>query len=161
MLLREFEEKDIETLPILLGNPKVSRYLSSRIPEPYTLEAARWWVKTGCKQGVVRAIEVEGILVGAIGAEPGEFENSRSMEMGYWLGEPYWGNGFATAALQALTELVLRTSDAVRLYGQVFGPHFASARVLQKCGYEKEAVLKKSLYKNGNIYDTHVYALFR
>ena len=68
-----------------LNTPNVTRFLSSRIPSPYTEDDATWWIEQGSKNGIIRAIEVDGEFVGCIGAEPGKFEYAYSAEVGYWL----------------------------------------------------------------------------
>lgn len=74
-----------------LNNPEVVRFLSSKIPTPYTIDDARWWIETGSKAGHTFAIELSGHFVGRIGAVAGEFEYSKSAEVGYWLAQEYWG----------------------------------------------------------------------
>ncbi|MGY0644456.1 MAG: GNAT family N-acetyltransferase, partial [Paraglaciecola chathamensis] len=62
------------------------RFLSSRIPSPYTEDDATWWIEQGSKNGIIRAIEVDGVFVGCVGAEPGQFEYAYSAEVGTgWL----------------------------------------------------------------------------
>jgi RimJ/RimL family protein N-acetyltransferase len=156
--LREYAEKDIPLLVDYLNNPNVTRHLTSSIPQPYTEQAASWWVNEGSKAGIVRAIHFNGVFVGTIGANPGLFERARSAEIGYWLAEPYWGKGIASAALAQLTQYIFQSSDIVRLHAQVFVGHSASMRVLEKCGYRQEAMLEKAAYKHGLYLDTHLYA---
>lgn len=156
--LRAFTEEDIEAVVPLLNDAEVARYLSSKIPFPYTQEDARWWVSTGSKEGINKAIEVDGNFAGVIGAAPGAFEYERSAEVGYWLGKEYWGCGIATSALGQLTHLVFSTTDIVRLYAPVFAPNVASARVLEKCGYSRESIQKSAIYKHGKLFDAYVYA---
>lgn len=159
VFLREFKESDIEILPQYLNNPKVTQYLSTRIPQPYSREDAEWWIDKGCKNRIVRAIECEGVLVGSIGAERGRFERLRSAEIGYWIAESYWGKGIATVALRELSEFVFQNTDIARLQAHVYAGNTASARVLQKSGYELEGVLRKAVVKNGVFMDAELYAL--
>ena len=157
--LREFSHADARRLPEYLNNPRVTRFLSSRIPQPYTATDATWWIDVGSRSGVVRAIDLEGVLVGTIGAEPGQFECVRSAEIGYWLAEPYWGKGIASLAPAQLTRLVFDTTDIVRLTARVFEGNDASARVLEKNGYAKEGVMRKAAYKDGHYFNVALYAL--
>lgn len=159
--LREYKNYDLPLLVEYLNDPSVTQYLSSRLPQPYTAEDAHWWISTGSKDGIVRAIEYEGILVGTVGAHPGQYEHARSAEVGYWLARKYWGKGIATAALQELTGHVLDNSQLVRLYANVFAPNAVSMRVLEKAGFRKEAVLEKAGFKGGSIFDMHLYALVK
>ena len=156
--LRSLEENDIGVIAKLLNNARVARYLSTRIPFPYSIDDAKWWVTTGCKEGINKAIDVDGNFVGMVGVTPGVFENKRTAEIGYWIGEKYWGHGIATEAVAQMTESIFQTTDIVRLFAPVFSPNTASTRVLEKCGYYHEVTQKKALFKNGEIYDAHIYA---
>jgi len=156
--LREFSPRDTGALVELLNNRQVTRYLSTRLPFPYSEDDANWWISTGSKNGIVRAITVEEQLIGCVGAEAGDFEESRTAEIGYWVGEQFWGSGYATQAVKALTDHVFSETDIIRVYASVFSPNYASMRVLEKCGYEREGIFHKGCYKDGEFYDKHIYA---
>ncbi|MCR9104469.1 MAG: GNAT family N-acetyltransferase [Gammaproteobacteria bacterium] len=156
--LRDFHPSDLHSLVILLNNENVARYLSTRIPFPYSESDADWWISTGSKEGLVKAISVEESLIGCVGATPGSFEESRTAEIGYWIGEPYWGFGYATAAVQRLTSTIFSDTDIVRIFAPVFSPNLASMRVLEKCGYELEGVFRKACYKDEQYYDKHIFS---
>ena len=85
----------------------------------------------------------------------------RTAEVGYWLGEPFWGQGIATHALQAFTEYAFATFDLVRLQAFVKEWNPASARVLEKCGFTLEGRLRKNVTKDGKTVDQLLYALVR
>jgi ribosomal-protein-alanine N-acetyltransferase len=156
--LREFLPEDSKPLVALLNNHNVTRYLSTRLPFPYSSSDADWWVSTGSKEGIIRAITCDETLVGCVGAEAGSFEESRTAEIGYWIGEPFWSAGYATSALYELTEMVFPSTDIVRIVAPVFSPNRASMRVLEKCGYELEGIFRKGCYKDGQYYDKHIFA---
>ncbi len=159
--LREFNEDDIPSLVKILNTPGVIQFLSSKIPFPYTKEDAQWWVSTGSKTGIVRAIEVDHQLVGCIGAEPGVFEYQHSAEVGYWIDQAFWRQGIASQALAQFVPYVFQTTDIVRLFASVFLSNKASMHLLSKCGFEREAVLKKAFYKNDNYYDNHLFSILK
>lgn len=156
--LREFLPGDSKQLVVLLNNYNVTRYLSTRLPFPYSDSDADWWTSIGSKQGIIRAITIDENLVGCVGAEAGSFEESRAAEIGYWIGEPFWGAGYATAALHELTQIVFSETEIVRIVAPVFSPNLASMRVLEKCGYELEGIFRKGCYKDGHYYDKHIFA---
>ncbi len=158
VVLREFESGDAHLLREYLNNPHVTKYLTSSIPQPYEKEDAEWWINEGSKAGIVRAIEYEGVFVGAVGANRKQFEHSRSAEIGYWLAESYWGTGLATTALRQLTAFIFENTDIVRLQAYVFEGNLASARVLEKAGYRLEGILQKAIYKHGSFMDAKLYA---
>lgn len=156
--LRKFEQKDEALLVSYLNDETQTHFLSARLPQPYTNEAAQWWVNTGSKTGVAYAIIHNDIFVGSISAIPGEFEKQKTAEIGYWVAKPYWGKGIASEALKEFTHLLFQNTDFIRLNASVFEGNLASANVLQKCGYKLEAVLEKAIYKNGMVFNEMLYS---
>ena len=157
--LRELQTSDEPLLVQYLNNPNVTRFLSSRIPKPYTQADAHWWVETGSKdKAIVRAIEYRGDFCGVIGATLQAFEHAHSAEVGYWLARPAWGNGIATAALRQFSEHLFAKTEIRRLFAGVFDGNLASARVLEKAGYEFEGIRQKAVFKNGQYLNEHLYA---
>jgi len=159
--LREFKNEDEELLVSYLNEESVTKFISARLPQPYTKEAAAWWVSTGSKIGIVKAITNNGNLIGSISAVVGEFERQKSAEIGYWLARPFWGQGFASQALNEFSKTIFQATEIVRLYAPVFEGNTASARVLEKCGFKLEAILEKAIYKNGILYNEHHYVNIR
>jgi [ribosomal protein S5]-alanine N-acetyltransferase len=158
MLLRQFTEEDIPVLPTIANNENVSKFLTVLFPYPYTLEKAEWWVHTGSKANLTRAIEYNGELAGGISLTQGKFDYKKSAEVGYWLGESFWSKGIATKALSEFTEYVFENTENTRLFAPVAHPNVASMKVLEKCNFNLEGIHKKALFKNGNYFDSHYYA---
>jgi RimJ/RimL family protein N-acetyltransferase len=146
--LREFVKGDEALLVSYLNEPTITKFMSARIPQPYTNESASWWVNTGSKIGINYAILKDNVFVGSIGAIPGEFEKQRSAEVGYWLAKSYWGNGITSEALQRFTNIIFETTDIIRLYASVFEGNISSSKVLEKCGFKLEAIFEKAIFKN-------------
>ena len=161
MQLREFVAEDETLLLRYLNDPQTVQYLSERIPQPYTVDDARWWIEVGSREQIARAIEVNGQLVGSIGTIRGELEERYSAEIGYVIGREHWGKGYASQAVQMMTDYLFEQTDLVRLAATVFAPNVASVKVLEKCGYEFEARLRKSIFKNGEFYDSLIYTRLR
>ena len=159
--IRDFNEGDTVQLLSILNDPEVVKYLSSKIPSPYALEDAQWWISTGSKVGIVKAIEFNGSLVGCIGAERGEFEYIRSAEIGYWIAKDYWRQGIASQAIDEIILLVFKTTNIIRLFASVFSQNTASMYVLEKCGFELESVHKKAIFKNDEFYNNHLFSLLK
>ena len=107
------------------------------------------------------AIEVNGEAVGGTGVHLREDVERFSAEIGYWLGETFWGRGIATAAVQTLSQHVLRSTEIFRIYAYVYATNPASMRVLEKAGFEREAILRRSAVKNGVAVDRALYAITR
>lgn len=156
--LREFKSEDEELLVTYLNEVSVTRFMSAKIPMPYTKESAAWWINVGSKIGFVKAITKDGALVGSISAMPGEFERQKSAEVGFWLARPFWGQGITAQALTTFSTTLFQTTDIVRLYASVFEGNTASTRVLEKCGFKLEAILEKAIYKNGEFFNELHYA---
>src|SRR6185503_2988124 len=104
------------------------------------------------------AIAVNGEAVGGIGFQLGGDVERVSAEIGYWLGQPFWGRGITTEALVALTEYAIVTHGLKRVVAVPFAWNTASCRVLEKAGYELEARLRRSAVKDGTITDQLQYA---
>jgi len=101
---------------------------------------------------------VHNEFAGVIGVSVGEYQHSRCAELGYWLGEEYWGKGIASDSLTQMTEYIFSSTKIVRLFAPVFDPNKASMRVLEKCGYKLEGVLEKGIFKNGEFFNEHMFA---
>jgi len=164
--LRRWRRGDETALQRYANNRKVWINLTDRFPHPYGAEAARWWIdvqESGEGPEYAFAIELDGEAVGGIGVSPGQDLGVKTAEIGYWLGEPFWGRGIATQALRLLTGWAFAAPDLdlVRIHAHVLAWNPASARVLEKAGYECEACLRKSVYKDGQVIDSLLYATLR
>jgi RimJ/RimL family protein N-acetyltransferase len=162
-VVRDWRLADRPTLLKLADNRRVWINLSHRFPHPYTDSDADFWFVLLAKMSPSThwAIEVDGAAVGGIGLDRGEGVYSKSARFGYWLGEPYWGRGIMSAAVRATAEFALSQLDLVRLEAPVFEWNPASMRVLEKCGFVREGVLRKSVVKDGKIIDAVIYARVR
>ena len=160
--LRDYSINDVHRLVELANNVNVSRYMSDTFPYPYTREDAEWWITIGSKSNdmVNKVIEYYGEFVGGIGIIPQAGWKKHSAEIGYWLGERYWGKGVATEALKLMSDMIFREMDYQKLYAQILSPNVASMSVMEKCGYVLEGILLKEVRKNGQLFDTHHYARY-
>lgn len=161
--VRSWEWRDLDSIVRHANNRKVSINLRDRFPYPYTVRDARGWL-----DGVVDqkpetnfAIDVADEAVGGIGFIPQYDVGRRSAEIGYWLGEEFWGRGIATEALIAVTDYAFAHFDLCRLYAHVFDWNGASSRVLEKAGYAYEGRMRKSVTKEGQTIDQLMYAMIR
>ncbi len=157
--LREYQLQDVDQLVALADNENVSRYMIDTFPCPYTEKDARWWIGQGsCAPGMItRAIEVEGQLVGGIGLTEQAGWRAHVAEVGYWLGEPYWGKGYATTALRLMCGHAFSELQIRKLYATVLAPNKASMRILYKCGFTFVGVLEDEVAKHGRYYDIHLF----
>jgi len=162
-MLREWRRGDEESLVRHANNVNIWRNLRDSFPHPYTLADAKHWIEVANPGAPITsfAIVVEAEAVGGIGLVLWEDVFRRSAEIGYWLGEEYWGRGIVTEAVRAVTEYAFANFDLCRIYAGVFEWNAASARVLEKAGYEFECRLRKSITKDGRTVDELIYTMIR
>ena len=158
--LREWRRSDKESLVSLANNFNVARNLSHQFPHPYgDNEADSFFALLKSQaESAHLAIEVCGLAVGGIGIRIGEGVFSRSAELGYWLGEPYWGKGLMTEAVSAFAPYVMSQFRLLRLYAYADADNHGSLRVLDKTGFVREGVARASAFKHGKAIDRVVYA---
>jgi RimJ/RimL family protein N-acetyltransferase len=158
--IRELIDSDLEKLSEYANNEKVSINLRDAFPKPYTLKDAENFKKMIDSQNpkTFFAIEFQGEYVGNISLSVGGDVYRKSAEIGYFIGEPFWNKGIATKAVSLITNWGFENLDIVRIHTGIFEFNKSSQRVLEKCGYIKEAVFKKSVCKNSEIYDEIRYA---
>ena len=161
-LLREWQQGDEHALAKYANNRKIWLNLRDLFPHPYTPDDAKWWIgHAGEKPGTNFAIINGNEAIGGIGLVLQDDIYRRSAEIGYWLGEPFWGRGIATGALGALAKHAFAAFDLVRIYATVFEWNPASRRVLKKNGFQLEGILRKSITKDGRTIDSFFYSLLR
>lgn len=131
LTLRALRDSDAPELARLAGDWDVAR-MTARIPYPYSVALARDWMATLGDDEFVRVIEHHGTLIGAVGYVAGA---NRSAEIGYWIGKPWWGQGFATEAASALVRHCFTRAGFKRLTCCHFDDNPASARVIRKLGF--------------------------
>ena len=161
--LRPWRVGDTASLARHANNRNVSRNMRDIFPYPYTAADATAWIERVKDESPTQnfAIAVDGDGVGGISVTLREDVYRRSAEVGYWLGEPFWGRGIASEALRAVTDYAFATFDVIRLEAGVFGWNPASARVLEKAGYVLEGRLRNAIVKDGRVGDRLIYALLR
>ncbi|HEV8111815.1 MAG TPA: GNAT family N-acetyltransferase [Planctomycetota bacterium] len=161
--LRPWRRGDEEALAKHANNRNVWLNLRDLFPHPYTRADAKAWIRSNVGADPVQnfAIDVEGEAVGSVGIAPQTDVARRSAEIGYWLAEPFWGRGIMTEAVRAATEHGFRAFDVVRMHAAVFASNPSSMRVLEKCGYAREGWLRQSVWKDGQLLDSALYAKLR
>ena len=159
-IVRPWRESDVESLVDHANNHNVAKHLRDRFPHPYTRKNASDFLKyaASLEDQSNLAIEVDGAAVGAIGYVPGHDVERYSAEIGYWLGEKFWGRGIVTEALILTTEHAFRELNLLRLFALPFAENAASIRVLEKAGYEYEGRLRASSVKYGTPRDQLLFA---
>jgi len=160
--IRNYKINDTEALLKYANNWNVSINLRDGFPYPYTIQDAADWIDFTIHQNPQTNFAIAGQeLIGGIGITLQSDVHRKSAEIGYWLGEPFWGRGIITQALSAMTQYAFDNFDLIRLYAYVFETNPASMRVLEKAGYKLEGRLRKSVVKDGQILDQMVYAMLK
>jgi len=163
-LLRPWRQSDRAALLRHADDRDVWRNLRDLFPHPYTEAAADQWLSFSAAEpppNGVYAIDVGGEAVGCISIEPGHDVERWSWEIGYWLGQPFWGRGITSEALIAVTAAAFEIPELIRIYAPVFSWNGRSMRVLEKAGYHREAVLVRGGIKDGTVIDRVIYARVR
>jgi len=158
--LRPLRLTDATRIVELANNEKISRNLRDGFPNPYTLPDAESFLAKFTDQDTVTlfGIEYNGEHVGNISLQPGQDIYRKSAEIGYFIGEPYWNKGIVTTAVNMITEYGFNRLGIIRIHTGVFEYNIASQRVLEKCGFTKEGVFRKSVFKQNRIWDEVRYS---
>jgi ribosomal-protein-alanine N-acetyltransferase len=142
------------------NNINVAKYLRDRFPHPYTKKDATEFLKHAAASPDPSnlAIDVNGAAVGGIGYLTGHDVERFSAEIGYWLGEAFWGRGIVSEALLLVTAHAFDELNLLRMFALPFADNQASIRVLEKAGYILEGRLHSSSVKFGVAKDQLIYA---
>jgi RimJ/RimL family protein N-acetyltransferase len=161
LVLRQWSESDIPELVPLIGTPEVAA-TTLRIPHPYREEHAREFLSSIAKENELRLsvrLRSDGRLCGGVGLHPNSAH--QHAELGYWFGVPFWGNGYATEAAQAVVRYGFEHIKLHRIFASHFDGNLASARVLQKLGMQREGCMRQHILKWGKFIDLQIYAILR
>ncbi|MGI8723821.1 MAG: GNAT family N-acetyltransferase [Methyloceanibacter sp.] len=134
LVLRPIRLTDAPRLALLAGDYDVAS-MTGTIPHPYSEQMAGEWIASALagEEGVVFAILRSGVLIGCTGYRT---KAANHAEMGYWIGKPFWGQGYATEAVRALIRHAFDTDRLEYLIAGHFADNAASQRVIRKLGFE-------------------------
>ena len=163
LLLRTWRRGDEDALVRNIDHHAVWRNVGDSIPHPYTRADAEAFLALVEKdeRSWHLAIVANGDAVGSIGMYRFDGRKRYTGTIGYMLGPHAWGRGFATEALAALCTEAFASTDVARLEANVYAWNPASCRVLEKCGFVREGVLRKGSFKDGELVDELVYGRLR
>ena len=161
IILREVSFDDSPVIAQLANNKKIWNNVRNRMPYPYALKDAEQFVEQALKSddATVQAITLHGQVTGLIGLHPASDVYSGTAELGYWIGEPYWGRGLASAAVTQIIPIGFEQLKLRRIYASVYEHNHASMRVLEKNGFQREGVARAAVLKNGQVLDEVRYGL--
>lgn len=157
--VRSWAVGDLSSLVAHANNRNIWINLRDRFPHPYTRQDGQRFIRAARRMDpeTFFAIAVNGEAVGGIGFVPLTDVERVSAEVGYWLGEPFWGRGLTTEAVVAIGRYAIEHHGLTRLFALPFAHNLASCRVLEKAGYQLEARLRRSAIKDGVIVDQILY----
>lgn len=164
-IIRKWRLEDKNELAAMLNNKNILNNLRDGLPYPYTPNDAEEYITAMLSADKTKtfafAIVADDAVVGSIGVFRCDNIHSRTAEMGYYIGEPYWGNGLGTSAVKQVCKYVFDQTDIIRIFAEPFAYNTASCRVLEKAGFQLEGILHSNAVKNGNILDMKMYALIK
>jgi RimJ/RimL family protein N-acetyltransferase len=165
LLLRPFTLADAKEVQRLAGDRDIAA-TTAAIPHPYDDGVAEQWIamhqqrfEEGTWLNLAITRDPDGALVGALGLRL-ELEHDRA-ELGYWIGKPYWGQGYATEAARALVEYGFERLGLHRIYAYHFSSNPASGKVLQKIGMRHEGHRRQHDKKWGRYEDEELYGMLK
>lgn len=163
--IRAWRPEDKCDLAAVLNNKNILNNLRDGLPYPYTVHDAEAYItamrSADRNKTFAFAVVVDDKAVGSIGVFRGDNIHFRTAEMGYYIGEPYWGHGFGTSAVKQACQSVFERTDIIRIFAEPFAHNAASCRVLEKAGFQLEGILRGNAVKNGRVLDMKLYALVK
>ena len=162
--LRRLADTDADSMALLANNKKIWDCVRDLFPHPYTPDDAVDFIKrtqTESPHLTFAIINQADELCGVIGLVPNEDVYRIGSEIGYWIGEPYWGQGIASEAVARMIRYGFDELELERIYAGVFDFNKASMRVLERNGFTREGIRRRAVIKNGQVRDEHHYAIVR
>lgn len=155
----------VPSLAKYANNLKIGDNLRDGFPFPYTEDDARKFIDTclekGDKNQLFYAILVDKEAIGCISIQVQDNVYKKSAELGYFIGEPFWGRGITSKAVQQICNEAFECFDIVRIFAEVYEYNIASCKVLENAGFNLEGIKEKSIYKNEKIYNSYIYTLLK
>jgi len=165
LLLRRFKQDDAPHIVTLAGNYDVAK-MTLNIPHPYPADGATAFIERsqlawdkGERYGFAIVLKDSDTFMGVIGIIP-ELQHLRA-EVGYWIGKPFWGNGYVTEALKSVIEFGFKTIDLNRISASYRVDNPASGRVMEKAGMQFEGTFRQAIFRDQVYSDLSYYAILR
>lgn len=161
--IRSWQERDVGSLQRNADNRKIWLNLRDIFPHPYSVEDARSWIRFALSEAPERsfAITFGDEAIGGIGLVFGEDVHAHTAELGYWLGEPFWGKGIMSGAVSNFAAYAFQTYPISRIFAEPYVGNKASRRVLENAGFSLEGVMRKNVIKDGLVHDQALYAMIK
>jgi ribosomal-protein-alanine N-acetyltransferase len=162
-VIRPWSVSDAEAIQRYANNRKIWLNLRDIFPHPYTLENARQFLEMVTHENPQTnfAIATDSEAIGSIRLKLNTDVHRKTAELGYWLAELFWGRGIMSDAVAEFTRRGFQMFDLERIYAEPLANNPASARVLEKAGFMREARLRANVFKDGKLQDSLLYAKLR
>ena len=163
-ILRDWQMTDTKSLAENANNINVWNNLNDYFPHHYSEKDVEEFITKVLKNefGIQKAIVVDEQAVGGIGIFPKTENYRHTAELGYWLGEKYWDRGIMTDAVKEFTAYIFTHFPHLKkMNALIFDFNIGSQKVLQKAGFEREAVLKQGAIKNEKVVDLYYFSVFK
>jgi RimJ/RimL family protein N-acetyltransferase len=162
LVLRQFALSDAPTIQRLAGAPEIAA--GTFMPHPYEDGMAEQWItdqqanyEQGLQYNFAIVLAAENVLIGSIGFVLTSAH--QHAQLGYWIGVPYWNQGYCTEAARAVIQFGLRTLALNRIWAPHFKSNPASGHVLQKIGMQYEGCQRQHYRYNDRFEDTLLYGI--
>ena len=162
-LIRDWKMDDVPSIVKYADNRKIWQNLRDGFPHPYTVSDAENFITrvNSSNPRTAYAIATETEAVGSIGMLQGVDVHRFTAEMGYWLAEPFWGQGIMTEVVRFFTDWIFSEFGLHRISAVPYATNIASHRVLEKAGFQKEGIIRSGAFKDGKVVDQIMYSVIR
>lgn len=162
-ILRPFQPSDCVSIAKHANNRLIWENLRDRFPYPYSENDAAQFIQLTSSNSPITefAVDINGEAIGAAGIILKDDVYKGNGEIGYWLGQDYWGKGIGTLVVGELVRIAFEELMLYRVYAEVFEKNIASARILEKNGFIKEATLKNAIIKDGEYQNLYIFSILK
>lgn len=145
------------------NNPKIANNLRNTFPSPYAENDAINYINHALDENnhFSKAIVVNNEAIGSIAINIQDDVYIKSAELGYWIGEDFWNKGIISKAITEFSKEVFNNFDIIRIFAEPFSYNLYSTKALENANYKLEGIKRKSIFKNGNYYDSYLYSLIK
>ncbi|WP_175989252.1 GNAT family N-acetyltransferase [Bacillus sp. Marseille-Q1617] len=162
--LRPFTKSDAPDIQKLASNKEVAGIIG--LPQPYLLQHAIDWIdiqpalfENGTEYPLAITLKETDELIGTITLRVDK--KNQKGELGYWIGQPYWGRGLATEAVKKMMNFGIEDLGLNKIFASALSKNTGSIAVLQKAGLKREGVLKEDRLFSGHFEDIDIYGIVK
>jgi [ribosomal protein S5]-alanine N-acetyltransferase len=162
--IRKWRESDAPVIALHANNRKIFDNLRDGFPSPYSVEDAKRFIANALEENpmwLLLAIDLDGEAIGSIGGTFKEDVYRKNVEIGYFIGEKYWGKGYVKQAINLIVQHIFENFDIERIYAEPYAGNAPSRRALENCGFTCEATLRNYVFKNETLTDSCIYSILR